>query len=163
MPAIDYPPFDGDGVSIDPHRPSLDNLGGNQKLDDQAYPPSSAEPSADEWNRFAELIALAGASMPVLMLTIDFAGGDPYIARFWAANSNLAVGDLTVTDLGPGTTTIEYPEGTLPPAVVDPTGTLNAVLASNIVVLHDESTRTITIATSTSAGSADCRCTIHVH
>ena len=166
MPAISYAPFDGDGVSVDPHRPSLDNLGGNGKVDDQAYPPSSEEPSADEWNRKAELLALLGGVMPVLKVTIGFAGGTPQVDHFWCANSSVSSGDLTLTDNAAGDTTIQWPASKLPPAAFDPDATMNEnTNATTISAVLDEPTRTVRVRTidESAAAGVDTRFTLTVY
>jgi hypothetical protein len=161
MPAIDYPPFDGDGVSIYPHRPSLDNLGGNTKADDQNYPPSSDEPSADEWNRFAELLALLGASMPTVMMTIDIVSGTPQIDKFWAANSALTTTDFPLVDNGTGDTTISWAANLLPPSKLDPELSLHypAMTVDGSIVL-DEGARTMRVRTSYGGSPQDMRFTV---
>lgn len=166
MTAIDYPPFDGDGVAIYPHRPSLDNLGGNTKVDDQDYPPSSEEPSADEHNRFAECIALAMACIPTVMMTVTFSSGAPIYAKFWAANSNLTSADFPLTDNGAGDTTISWAANIIPPTRTDPMPGLNENSnATTISAVLDESLRTIRVRTlDESAGSGvDTRFTLHIY
>jgi hypothetical protein len=148
MTAIDYNPFDGDGVSINPHRPSLDQLGGNQKQGVDNYPASSDEPHQDEWNRFAELIQLASSIIPCLKLTIGFVGGVPQIDNFWCSNSSVVIGDIILTDNADGDTDIEWPANKLPTLQFDPDATLNEETnATTIMAILDEPNRTVRVYT----------------
>lgn len=160
MAALSYNPFEGDGVSIVPHRPDLDGYGGNEKADDQQYPPSAEEPSANEWNRFAEMMGLNAQSFPLLQFTVAFSAGYPYYTKFWCANSNFESTDFTLTDNAAGDTTITYPADCLPvtPAL-DPMVSLNEHgLSVTPAVTIDTSTRQIRVTTS----STDAKFTVVV-
>jgi len=128
MAAADYYVYSGDGVAIDPHRPSLENVGGAAKEDDQAYPPDPITmPTADDWNQIVQLVSYYSKVLPVCSVTVSFSAGAPVFTYFQALDPNLVSGDLTLTDLGNGATRISWPAGTFPTRNLYPSGlTLNA-------------------------------------
>lgn len=122
MPAAQYFTYDGDPPnSVAPRRPSTDDVGGNAKEDDQAFPPDPVTmPTADGHNQRADLdVGLAKIS-PVCKISVTFPSGTPGITKFVAVGTLIGSGDLTVTDNGPGDTDIQWPADSFPVPTVEP-------------------------------------------
>ena len=128
MAAADYYVYSGDGVSVTAHRPSLENVGGAAKEDDQAYPPDPITmPTADDWNQLVQLVAYYSKVIPVCTVTVSFSAGAPVFSFFQALDPNLSSTDLTLTDNGNGDTSITWDAGDFPTRNLYPSGlTLNA-------------------------------------
>lgn len=164
MSAINYFSFKGDGAAIGPHRPSLDNLGGDRKLNDTAHPPDQDGPSAEEWNERTRLVHMMAGICPVIAVTIEFDAGTPYVTKFWAANDTLMAESLTLTDGGAGDTTIEWPAGTLPASALDPMLTINDADLDRGKALLDEALRSVQVLTFDAAGDpTDGRFTLMIY
>jgi hypothetical protein len=165
MVAIDYFSFEGneDG-GIAPHRPSVDDLGGESFENDTAYPPDDDAPCAEQQNEIDRVLAAVAGISPVLAFTLDFNSGDPYIARFYCANRTVSMSSLTLTDNGSGDTSVVYPEGKLPPAVLDPAAFNNApTTVDSVGVTLNEATRTIRVVTNGGGSGVDGRVTVLVY
>lgn len=117
-----YLTWDGDPANgVTPRRPSTDDLGGDEKLDDDEYPPDEREhPTADGWNSKVKNGAAVGRVMPGCLVDVDFSAGAPFIARVSAASTLVVVGSFTVTNNGDGDTTIEWNQDLFPPEVCRP-------------------------------------------
>lgn len=103
-----YLTFDGDPTNgIVPYRPGVTDVGGCQKLDDQAFPPDDETmPAAADFNQMGMLlVALAKVSGLVVMYVAN--SGTPTITALRAAGSLLVTSDFTVTDQGTGDTEIK--------------------------------------------------------
>ncbi len=163
---IDWFSFDGDGGSNGPRRPSLDDLGGDQKINKTATPPGVTGPSAEEWNERTRLVQAMAGICPVLAGTIDFVAGAPVWVKFWCINTTVAKEDVTLSDNGVGDTTITYPEGKLPVSMMDPFPVMNEdTAATTISAVLDEATRTIRVKTwdESAAAGVDTRCSVQVY
>jgi hypothetical protein len=163
MSGIDYFSFEGDGATIGPHRPSLDDIGGDEKINDTAHPPGPEGPSAEEWNERARLIAAMAMICPTLAVTVDFASGAPFYAKFWCINSTVESTTVTLADNGVGDTSITYPASKLPASKLDPIVVMNEnTAATSISAEFDEATRTIRVRTwdESSAAGVDTRFTM---
>jgi uncharacterized membrane protein len=162
---ITYFSFEGDATAgISPHRPSLEDLGGDDFENAEGIEPTDG-PGANAWNEHQRLLVGVAGITPVLAFTLDFAAGAPYIARFWCINSTVEASDLALTDVGAGITEIVYPAGVLPAPVIDPAIFLNGPADAQCCgVTLVEATRTVTATTVTHAGvAADARCTVLVY
>lgn len=153
--ALDYFVFDGDGDNL-PRRPGSDDVGGYAKEDDQAYPPDPVTmPTASDWNQIARLVLAFGRVCPVLVLSIDFDAGTPFVSGFAAASETLTADDITVTKTGTGVVRIAWPTDTLPPLATQPiaglTGTTNSATA---LVILDEANSRMDVKTFDAAGVA---------
>ena len=124
---IDYYPYDATA----PHRPSLDDLGGDEKLDDGTSGPG--DPRGAEWNNFARLHAAAARMLPIARLTIYFdGGGNPVIEAATSMRTTVAPGDFVITDNGVGDVTISWAAGLLPPVTHRPCGYAHGVHGVNV-------------------------------
>jgi hypothetical protein len=149
MPAIEYLSWNGDGATVLPHRPSTDNLGGDDLQDDEAAPPAPGDPNAPSWNaKVRETVALAKTAAPA-KFTITFNAGAPQWELFSAAGS-VVTGDLTLTDVGTGVTEITWPANTFPPAAAWPELTWHAAGRGFIEVI----TNGVRVTMVNAAGSA---------
>lgn len=102
--------FDGDTANgINPYRPGVNDVGGCAKLDDQNYPPDPITmPTAADFNEMGMLlVALCKVSGAALLYVSN--SGTPTITGLRAAGSLIQISDFTVTDNGPGDTTITCP------------------------------------------------------
>lgn len=115
MTAPDYPVFDGDGVSVPPRRPSLDDLGGATLIDSSDYPPDTETmPYAGELNQWQHVQAGLARVAPAALVEIRFSGGTPSVFRVLALGSEVGTGDFALTDNGNGDTTVTVASGLLP-------------------------------------------------
>lgn len=109
-----------------PRRPSLDDIGGATLADDAAYPPHKATmPYADQLNQCQTQIERLAAITEVVTLSVTFAAGVPSVSQFTAMRTTTVIGDFTVTDNGPGDTTITWPASTFPTSTGGPMVTIN--------------------------------------
>lgn len=127
MAAPDFLTWDGgtgdEGTEL-PRRPSTDDLGGDEKLDNDEKPPDDIEHfTAGGWNqKVKQLVALARVAA-ACKLEIRFDGGGvPFVNRATAAGSAVSRTTFTPTDNGNGDTTITWPANTFPPSTVSPSG-----------------------------------------
>lgn len=102
-------------------RPSLDDLGGDAKENDLAFPPDPVlMPTAEEHNQFAnQLHGLARVGFSCLVHVI-YTAGAPSVAEVAAMGNNVTTGSFTLTDNGNGDTTIQWASGLLPPGGMPP-------------------------------------------
>jgi len=114
MASLNYDPYTGDGVSIDPHLPSTDNLGGTLKEDEGPVPDPQSMPCANDQNTVNYCVAAQGRTSPSMVISIDFNSGDPYVYGLTTTNSGLDSGDISLTDNGNGDTSIEWPASSFP-------------------------------------------------
>jgi hypothetical protein len=122
MAAIDYLSWDGDATT-DPHRPSTDDLGGDDKLDDAEYPPDPVEhPTAAGWNQIVKQVAALARGAEAAKIEVRFVAGVPAIARASGPSSAIIPALFTVIDNGVGDTTITWPANTFPTHQCSPTG-----------------------------------------
>lgn len=106
-----------------PRRPSTDDLGGDEKQDDQEYPPDEVEhPTAAGWNQKVRQIAALARVASACKIELRFDAGTPFIARVTAPGTDIDVGTFEVIDDGDGVTTIEWPANAFPPHTLSPTG-----------------------------------------
>lgn len=118
--------WDG-GTGVDgfepPRRPSLEDMGGADKLDNDDAPPNPREHfTARDWNQKAQQhVALARVAASC-KIEVRYNSGAPYVSRCPAAGSNVSPATFTVVDNGSGDTTITWPANTFPTAECSPTG-----------------------------------------
>lgn len=102
---------------IPPRRPSIDDLQLDDKVDDDVDPPTDpAMPTADEANQQADQIAAAHKVLSLALVSVQITAGTPSVVQSSVMPSAVPV--WTVTDNGPGDTTITWPAGSFPSAVV---------------------------------------------
>jgi hypothetical protein len=122
--ASKYLTWDGDpGNFVPPRRPSTDDLGGSEKLDDQDFPPDDeTDPTADGWNQSVEQIAALSKVAASCKLRVHFTAGTPAVTMASGPGSAIAPGVFTVTDMGAGKTKLEWSATRFPTAQCSPTG-----------------------------------------
>lgn len=109
--------------SDDPRRPSVDDLGGDQKQDNAEYPPNEVEHyTAAGWNQLVDQVAALAKVAASCKLEVRFSGGTPSVVRVSCPGTNITTATFTVTDNGTGDTTVEWPANTFPPHACSPTG-----------------------------------------
>lgn len=107
MSAPIYMTFRGDVANgVNPYRPAVGDLGGTDKQNDLAYPPSPNEPSAEEWNQMVALQAQLALVGPAATIDVRFAGGVPSVYAVYSMNPDIVAADITVTDVGVGIVTL---------------------------------------------------------
>jgi hypothetical protein len=99
---------------VPPKRPGeADIINGVKENATPTVPPHM--PAAEEYMQIARLAVAASKMIPLLRVSIEFAvAGVPNIHTFACAREDIATGDLTVTDLGVGRTTITWATGKFP-------------------------------------------------
>ena len=127
MPAPKFNTWEGGlgdaGLEL-PRRPSIDDVGGDQKLDNDENPPDDVEHfTAGGWNQKAKQIAALARTAASCKLEVRFdGGGAPYVARATSPNSKITPATFSKVDNGNGDTTITWPADTFPPFACSPTG-----------------------------------------
>lgn len=163
MPAADYLTWDGDGGSNLPRRPSTEDLGGDDKVNDAEYPPDDVEhPTADGWNQKVKQIAALSKVAEACKIEVRYNAGAPFIARVTAPGTNIVTTTFTVTDMGVGDTKIEWPANTFPPHQLSPTG-LTALSTGLAVGSVEEITNGIRVRMFDLLGPADVGFTIELN
>jgi hypothetical protein len=129
MAAVEYDPYQGDGVSIPPHLPSVENLGGESKENDPSEPPDPITmPDARDFNVNTRVTSAHGRVTPAMVLSVMFSGGTPSVYAVTYKNVSLDSGNLTLTDNGVGDTSIEWNADVFPVHGVRPVGlTMNEI------------------------------------
>lgn len=111
-----------------PHRPSLEELGGDGREDDPMFPPpkNGRFPYADEDNERARNQAGLNRVTPTCLIHVRLDVerltavppihiGDPVVTDVRAVRSSILTTDFTVVDNGPGDTSITWAPSLLPP------------------------------------------------
>ncbi len=141
MSAPEFCVFDGgtsdEGTEL-PRRPSTDDLGGDDKLDDADFPPDPVEhPTAAGHNQIVKVIAGLSRTAAACKLEIDFSGGAPFVKDAGGLSSNIIQATFeTPTDNGNGDTTVSWPADTFPPAIVSPNGLTLYSSSTQVVAGH---------------------------
>jgi hypothetical protein len=129
----------GDEGTELPRRPSVDDLGGDTKLDNYEEPPDDAEHfTAQGWNQLVKQVAALARVTPAAKLEVRFNSGAPYIARVASPRADVAPSTFTPTDHGAGDVSITWPADTFPPTVCSPTGLTLLSNAGAVVDGHVE-------------------------
>ena len=116
---------------VPPRRPSLEDVGGAALSDDAMNPPIPPKmPYAAQLNQWALQIQRQGALMPIAIFSVRFAAGAPVLDSFACAPTAPITATFTLTDNGAGNTTITWPAGTFPTAIVKPSVTITEDIAA---------------------------------
>jgi hypothetical protein len=168
MTAPEFLTFDGgigdEGPEL-PRRPSTEDLGGDDKLDDAEHPPDPVEhPTAAGHNQMVRVIAALVKTAAVCKLEVRFSGGTPYVARAPALGTAVTLTTFTVVDNGTGDTTITWPANTFPAAACSPSGlTLLTNSTAELSAGVDEITNGIRVRTRSGGAVADIPFTIDLN
>lgn len=158
----------GDGGYEAPRRPSVDDVGGDEKLDNDDAPPNAIEHFTSQgWNQKAKQVpALARVSCSC-KLEVRFSGGTPFVNRSPGASINIQPSTFTVVDNGLGDTTVTWPADTFPVFECSPTG-LTPLSALRALATVEEVTngirvRSWTLDASGNATAADVAWTLELN
>jgi len=149
---VDYFTYDGDpGNGVDPHRPSIDDLG-TDTLED--FPGEPVDPrygvnSEAENQRNRVGAALAKTTAP-LELSVRFSAGAPFIYKNVQLRTTSAT--ITVTDNGTGDTSLTWPANSFPAQILEPGGCINGDTVGMIAI--ESITNGVRVRTLSSAGAA---------
>lgn len=126
MSLPDFCTWDGgttDEGTEPPRRPSAEDCGGDEKLDDEEFPPDEkVHPTSQGWNqKVKQTVALSRMSASG-KLEVDFSGGAPFVAAAAGCAAAVAPGTFTPNDNGTGDTSITWPADTFPPFIISPNG-----------------------------------------
>ncbi len=119
-----YLTWDGDPANdVLPRRPSTDDLGGDEKVDDLEYPPDDKEhPTAAGWNQQVRQVAALARGVASLKFEVTYDGPAPAIARVTGPRSALAAGQLAIAEVSEGVIEVTWPANFFPPHQCAPTG-----------------------------------------
>lgn len=153
-----------DGAEL-PRRPSVDDLGGDQKQDNYDYPPDDVEHfTARGWNQLVKQVAALAKVASSCKIEVRFDGGAPAVVRFSSPRSGLTLATFQPTDNGIGDTTITWPADTFPAPVCSPTGLTLFSNAGAVVDGHvEEVTNGIRVRTRSGGSAADIPWTIEIN
>ena len=164
MASPTFPVYDGDGVSVVPRRPGVDDVGGSAKEDNQKYPPNPLTMlAAADWNQVARLLVGFSRVLPVAVISVEITGGVPAISYFESVASNLVAGDITVTDNGAGDTSLTWTAGDFPVRNLNPAGlTLNEDAACDECMAIPIANG-VQVITEDGGVGTDCNFTVYLH
>lgn len=161
--------LDADGGAM---RPSLENIGGADLVDDETFGAitrDGSEPYSDQLNQRARQIVGCAKMIASVSMTIDWVVGVPTIVALKAPGTAIVVGDFAVAVAGGGTGdfTITWTTTKLPPVSIDPTVTPNALSNTTAVATQTVGSPSATqtrlrVQTYTGGALANVRCTVHV-
>jgi hypothetical protein len=118
--------WDGDPTNgVAPYLPGTADFGGDDLENDADYPPIAGQtPDADGWNQFVKQLVSLGrtTAMAKIEIHFDVSTGTPFVFAVVAMGNAVTTASFTITDNGNGDTTIAWPAGTFPAALVAPTG-----------------------------------------
>jgi hypothetical protein len=108
--------FDGDpDNAISPRRPGIEDVGGGQKQNDQAFLPDPDMPDADDDNQHQKLLVGLSKVANMAAIYVKFSGGVPSIFGIRAVGSELQASDFTVTDVATGKVKLACPSSKIVP------------------------------------------------
>lgn len=106
----------------DPHRPTLDELGGGEFQNDPVHPPKEGHPSAEMFNQATKQVVALAKLAPSMKFQVEFDAGEPKITQFVALRSQLTIDDFQLFDNGDGNTTIAVDPAKLVPQLMRASG-----------------------------------------
>jgi len=143
-----------------PHRPSVDELGGDQKLDDEANPPGVYEPEGAAWNNMVRLHAAMARMLPSAIVSLAFPAGVPTVSALATMGRLVVAADFALTDVGNGVTRIEWSAGLLPDMEREPCAFVHA--QGFEVGAAATGTREVTVHTTAGGIGADAPVTVWI-
>lgn len=116
--------WDGDPANdVLPRRPSTDDLGGDEKVDDIDFPPDDTEhPTAAGWNQLVRQVAALARGVASLKFEVQYEGNTPFLARLSGPRSALAAEQFSIIEVSPGVVDVNWPANFFPPHQCAPTG-----------------------------------------
>lgn len=106
----DISPFDENPA----RRPTVEDLGGGQKVDDDPAPEPVTMPTAKDLNELALVGAAVGGMCPLMILVVTQAAGVYSVVGFRCVGSTVVAGDVTVTKNGTGDVTYSWTATKIP-------------------------------------------------
>lgn len=107
-------------------RPGLDDVGGAQFEDEIGFEPIGPDmPASDDFNQMSQTEIAHAKIMPTAGISVGFTAGTPSVRQATGPGVRIVPSTFTVTDNGPGDTTITWPAGTIPSSVLAPMATIN--------------------------------------
>jgi hypothetical protein len=169
MSAPDFLVFDGgtdETGTVLPRRPSTDDLGGDEKVDDAVFPPDENEhPTAAGWNQLVKVVAALSRTAAACKLEVRYSAGAPYIARVTALSDDVALATFgTPTDNGTGDVSITWPANTFPTHALSPSGLTPLSSSSASIDGHvEEITNGIRVRMFSAGAAADVPFTVELN
>ena len=118
-------------------RPTVADLGGGLKEDDQDYPPDPVTmPTAADANQTALLLAAIDAVTPVLSIDVEILAGVPTVVSVRCKKTGFVVGDIAAVDNGAGDTTLRWAAGTFPTGTGKPRAWCNDTSRARAVTAY---------------------------
>jgi hypothetical protein len=164
MTAPLYFVFDGDPDNgVVPRIPSVDDLGGAEFKNDLIEPPDPGEfPMAEDENQQELVLAALARVATMLNVSVAFVGGNPQISGFETVGTQLVSSGITLTDNGPGDTTISWAANLLPPRECGPSLTLNEDVEIDRARAFVISATSIRVKTKLGSTGTDCAFTLRI-
>lgn len=119
-----------------PRRPSIDDLGGGAKVNDEVLPPDPVRnATAEDFNQITKQVEASQRTLQAAVLTVRIGGGGAHsVQQQGCQPSGKSTGTFTLTDNGVGDISITWPANTFPAALADPvasvTGATPAMIAA---------------------------------
>ncbi len=108
-----------------PTRPGTQTFNGLAKEDDSEDPPNpQTMPNAAEWNTMGWLLLALGRVMPVAIVSVT--GATATVSAFGAAPKNVVTGSFSMAHPATGVIEMTWAANTFPPAIAQPTASLNS-------------------------------------
>lgn len=166
MPAPAFNTWNGgtdETGTVLPRRPSVDDMGGAGKQDNDEFPPDDVEHfTAAGWNQKAMQVPSLARVTASCLLDLQFTGSTPYLAAISSPSDNVTIATFTVVDNGPGDTSVTWPANTFPPSVISPSGL--TVFGSAVVDGRVEKiTNGVRVRTRSAGSAADVPWTLQVN
>ena len=152
---ITYNSWDGDSANgIDPHRPSVANVGDNDKENKPGQPNDPRYGyTAEALNQRSTQIAAIAKVTDAAIITVEFSSGTPVIVKAIGPSTAIVDGTpFTVTDNGTGDTSIEWTSSTFPPFLRGPRVSIGGTTPGMPAV--EEISNGVRVRTFNSAGAA---------
>jgi len=145
-----------------PTRPTVEDLGGDDKTDDENFPPGAGEPEAAAWDNFVRLHAGAARMLPTARIGIYYNAGAPTIGALVAMRTSIAATDFVVTDNGVGDTTISWAAGILPDQIQSPMAAVNGTTPDLIKASKPTALSVNVVTTDHAGGAVDAPFTVEI-
>ncbi len=145
-----------------PRRPSTDDLGGDDKQDNNEAPPDDVEHfTAQGWNQLVKQVEALARVASSCKLEVRYDAGTPYVNRCSSPSKSVTKATFTVVENSTGDVSITWPADTFPPAVISPHGLTLLSSASAVVDGHvEEITNGIRVRTRSGGSVAEVPFTI---
>ncbi len=103
-----------------PRRPTIDDVGGGLKSNRTPAPDPVRDATAEDYNQLGQQAAASGTMIPLARVFVTISGGVPTVTSVMAPGSAVLTSSFTVTDTGPGDTTVSWASTLLPTRAAGP-------------------------------------------